>query len=200
VSLAVQCRFVTPFQLFYAPRPAFVQGQIWRLLTNFLFFGQLSLDFCFHIFFFARYSKMLESGAFHGRPADFVWMLMICAALLLLLAPLSPSPFLSSPLSFTLVYIWSRLNPHIRLSLFGAVTITAPNLPYALVLFSWVLNNSWNGVVGDLLGIIVGHFYYFFAFIWKEEQSSGKRNILATPFVITRLIEGREANNRAHAE
>lgn len=59
--------------------------------TNFLFFGELSLDFCFHLFFFARYSKMLESGAFAGRQADFVWMLTICCASLLVSRSISTS-------------------------------------------------------------------------------------------------------------
>lgn len=62
-----------------------------------------------------------------------------------------------------------------RLSLFGAITITAPNLPYALVLLSWALNTSWSAVVGDLLGIAVGHIYYFFVYIWRHEVSSDRR-------------------------
>ncbi len=97
-----------------------------------------------------RYSKMLEESAFHGRRADYVWLLIVSCTILLvsssfktncfalrvlgansvprapqILSPLSPSPFLSSPLSFTLVYLWSRLNPAIRLSLFGVITIGA---------------------------------------------------------------------------
>jgi len=191
-SVAVQCHLVTPFQLFFTYRAAFENGQVWRIVTNFLYFGPLSLDFFFHIFFFMRYSKMLEENTFHGHKADYVWLLMVSSALLLLLSPLSPQPFLSSPLSFTLVYLWSRLNPSVRLSLFGVVTITAPYLPYALVIFSWALSNTWNAVIGDLLGITVGHFWYFFTRIWKEERSSGKRNWLATPTILTRILDGRE--------
>jgi len=189
-SLAVQCRFVTPFQLFYASKPVFQNGQLWRLITNFLYFGPLSLDFCFHLFFFVRYSKMLESNAFHGRKADYLWLLIVSATILLILSPLSPPPFLSSPLSFTLVYLWSRLNPNVRLSLFGILQITAPHLPYALVIFSWALNNSWTSVIGDLLGIFAGHFWYFFTTIWKEERASGARNWLETPVVLVRLMDG----------
>lgn len=121
-----------------------------------------------------------------------------------ILSPLSPSPFLSSPLSFTvsprpcfpavryrlsdplelvadptspspaltqLVYLWSRLNPLVRLSLFGIITITAPYLPYALCLFSWALSSGGGAAVGlgggwglgvivsDLLGIAAGHWW-----------------------------------------
>ena len=46
-------------------------------------FGPLSLDFFFHIFFFMRYSKMLEENAFHGRKADYLWLLLCSAAMLL---------------------------------------------------------------------------------------------------------------------
>lgn len=160
------------------------------MATNFLYFGPISLDFFFHIFFFLRYSKMLEENTFHGHKADYVWLLIVSCTLLLLLSPLSPAPFLSSPLSFTLVYLWSRLNPSVRLSLFGIITITAPYLPYSLVIFSWVLSNGWNAVIGDLLGITVGHFYYFFTRVWNKELASGKRNWLATPRLLTRLLDG----------
>lgn len=77
--------------------------------------------------------------------------------------------------SILILIATSHPNSHVRLSLFGALTITAPNLPYALVIFSWALNSSWHGVIGDLLGIAVGHVIYFFHFVWKEELASGKR-------------------------
>jgi Derlin-2/3 len=35
---------------------------VWRLLTNFFFFGSLGLDFVFHMFFLVKYCKSLEEG------------------------------------------------------------------------------------------------------------------------------------------
>lgn len=67
---------------------------------------------------------MLESSR---RPADFLWLLFVACTVLIILSPLSPAPFLSSPLSFSLVYLWSRLNPNVRLSLFGVVQV--PSTP-----------------------------------------------------------------------
>lgn len=123
-----------------------------------------------------RYSKMLEENTYHGHRAEYAWLLVVCCSLLLvrdstssktsadtsaqLLSPLSPAPFLSGPLSFTLVYLWSRTNASVRLSLFGVITITAGYLPYALCLFSWALSSGHNGVIGDLLGIAVGHVWF----------------------------------------
>jgi len=192
-SVAVQCHVVTPYQLYFTYRAAFEHGQLWRLVTNFLYFGPLSLDFFFHLFFFMRYSKMLEENTYHGHRADYAWLLIVCCTLLLLLSPLSPAPFLSAPLSFTLVYLWARLNSNIRLSLFGVIAISAGHLPYALVLFSWALSSGYHGVIGDLLGIAVGHFWYFFTEIWKRELGSGERNWLKTPDILVRLIDGPEA-------
>lgn len=55
--------------------------------TNFLYFGDINIDFAFHLFFFARYSKMLELSTFHGRASDFVFMLLTIAGLLLVSLP-----------------------------------------------------------------------------------------------------------------
>ncbi|GAA5869412.1 hypothetical protein JCM1840_005463 [Sporobolomyces johnsonii] len=217
-SAAVQCNLVTPLQLYFTYRSAFEHGQLWRVVTCFLYWGPLSLDFFFHVFFIMRYSKMLEESSFHGRRADYVWLLLVSCALLLILSPLSPSPFLSSPLSFTLVYLWSRLNPSVRLSLFGILTITAPYLPYALCLFSWALSGSGAGgggvlggwglgvIVSDLLGIAAGHWWYFWTEIWKRERASGGRNWLETPRILVKLLDPPsrllelEAADRARAE
>jgi Derlin-2/3 len=36
--------------------------ELWRLITNFFFFGSINIDFLFHMFFLTRYAKMLEEG------------------------------------------------------------------------------------------------------------------------------------------
>lgn len=69
-----------------------------------------------------RYSRLLEEHSFMNRRADYVWLLMLTAGFLLAISPLVTMPFLSTPLSFALVYIWARRNPSIKMSLFGVVT------------------------------------------------------------------------------
>ena len=46
-----QCQIVTPLQLYFSYKAAFTNAQPWRVLTNFFYFGSLSLDFVFHMFF-----------------------------------------------------------------------------------------------------------------------------------------------------
>ena len=60
------------------PRPAPCAAvQLWRLVTNFLFFGSVGVDFLFHMYFLVRYSRALEEGSFRGNPADYLFFLII---------------------------------------------------------------------------------------------------------------------------
>ncbi|EPQ26137.1 uncharacterized protein PFL1_06345 [Pseudozyma flocculosa PF-1] len=185
---------ITSFQLFYTPSLVFHKLEVWRLLTTFVYFGNFSIDFLFHLFFFMRYSRMLEEDAAgtrsRGGRATYVYMLLVCATLLVLLSPIVGLPFLGSPLAFVLVYVWSRRNRHVRLGLFGILVITAPYLPWSLAAFGWLINGDIKAVIGDLVGIAVGHFYYFFVDVWPREYKSGGRNHLRTPEILVRLIDG----------
>ncbi|KAI5803179.1 Derlin [Geopyxis carbonaria] len=166
VAVLVQCQIVTPFQLFFSFGSVWGKRQYWRVLTTFLYFGPLSLDFMFHLFFMSRYSRNLEESSFRGQTADFAWLMFYSAASLLALSPLTSMPFLGSPLSFSLVYIWAQRNPSVRLSFLGLFVFSAPYLPWVLLGFSFVLNNHLPKE--DLQGIIVGHIYYFFSDIYPR--------------------------------
>ncbi|KAI9885496.1 MAG: hypothetical protein M1823_002725 [Watsoniomyces obsoletus] len=153
-SILVQCHIVTPFQLFYSFRAVFGKSQYWRLLTTFIYFGPLSLDLLFHVFFLQRYSRLLEESS--GRSAaHFTWMLLYATTSLLLLSPLVSMPFLGSPLSSSLVYIWSRRDPDTRLSFLGLLVFTAPYLPWVLMGFSLLLHGTIPK--DEIMGVVVGH-------------------------------------------
>ncbi|KAG0354721.1 Der1-like family-domain-containing protein [Gamsiella multidivaricata] len=184
VALAVQTGFTNAFQLYFDYRLVFFEHQFWRPITTFLYFGPLGLDFVFHMFFLVRYSRMLEEGSFYGRTMDYAWMLFLSALSLLCLSPFVSMPFLGSPLAFTLVYIWSRRNPSIPLNFLGLFVFTAPYLPWVLLGFTLLLNSHFP--TGDLMGIAVGHIYYFFEDVWPKEQASGGRRYLQTPSFLMR--------------
>ena len=62
-------------------------------------------------FFSVHYCRSLEEGSFRNRTADFFYMILFGAILLLLVAPLAHLHFLGSSLTFMMVYIWARRNP-----------------------------------------------------------------------------------------
>ncbi|EIN12744.1 Der1-like protein [Punctularia strigosozonata HHB-11173 SS5] len=187
-SLAVQCQLVTPLQLYFSFKSAFVNSQPWRAVTTFFYFGPISLDFVFHLFFFMRYSRYLEESSFANRKADYFWLLLQSSVLLLLMSPLFNLPFLSSPLAFVPIYLWSRRHPSTPISLFGIVTITAPYLPLALVGFSWILNGTWRAAAGDLMGCAVGHIGWFIRDVWTREMMGGPSVFSEAPPRLKRLF------------
>ena len=78
-----------------------------------------------------------------------------------------------------LVYVWARRNPMVRMNFFGLLTFQAPYLPWVLLGFSLLLGNS---VSVDLLGMAVGHIYYFLEDVFPN-QPGGKR-LLQTPLFL----------------
>ncbi|BDA49951.1 Derlin-2.1 [Coccomyxa sp. Obi] len=186
VTAACALEIITPFNIYFNARLIYQKWEVWRLLTNFLFFGSLGLDFVFHMFFLIKYSKSLEEGSFRGRSADFLWMLLLGAGLLLLIAPFVNIQFLGSSLTFMMVYVWGRRHPYVNLSFLGIFNFTAPYLPWVLLAFSVTLRS--NAAV-DLLGIVAGHCYYFLEDVYP--RMTGRRP-LRTPGLVKALFPGDE--------
>lgn len=98
-----------------------------------------------------------------------------------------------------LVYIWSRRNPLIRMNFFGILNfyvswiknkwfhamfcfifqLQAPYLPWVLLGFSLLLGNA---VYVDLMGIAVGHIYYFLEDVFPHQRGGFK--LLKTPSLL----------------
>ncbi|TRZ02221.1 hypothetical protein DNTS_030444 [Danionella cerebrum] len=183
-TAAVQLELITPFQLYFNPDLILKKYQVWRLITNFLFFGPLGFSFLFNMIFLYRYCRMLEEGSFRGRTADFVYMFLFGGVLMTLFGVFVNLFFLGQAFTIMLVYVWSRRNPYIRMNFFGLLNFQAPFLPWVLMGFSLLLGNS---IVIDLLGIGVGHIYYFLEDVFPYQP--GGRKLLATPAFFRILFE-----------
>ncbi|KAH6724771.1 Der1-like family-domain-containing protein [Leptodontidium sp. MPI-SDFR-AT-0119] len=191
-SALVQCQIVTPFQLFYSFRTVFSKSQYWRIFTTFLYFGPLSLDLVFHVFFLTRYSRLLEESS--GRsPAYFSWLLLYSTTCLICISPLVSMPFLGHPLSSTLVYIWSRRNPDTRLSFLGLLVFTAPYLPWVLMLFSLLVHGTIPK--DEIMGVVIGHVWYFFNDVYPPLHGGSRP--FDPPMFWRRLFEGRPREETA---
>ena len=81
-----------------------------------------------------------------------------------------------------LVYLWSRRNPDIRINFLGLAIVTAPYLPWIILVFNFLLTNRVQK--SDLFGIAVGHVYYFLKDIYPN--GSG-HDPLSTPSFLYNL-------------
>ncbi|XP_013385390.1 derlin-2 isoform X2 [Lingula anatina] len=180
-----QLEILTPFQLYFNPSLIFRNYQFWRLVTNFLFFGTIGFNFFFNMIFTYRYCRMLEEGSFRGRTADFFFMFLFGGTLMTITGLfVNKLVFLGQAFTIMLVYIWSRRNPYVRMNFFGLMTFQAPYLPWVLLGFSLLLGNS---IVVDLMGIAVGHVYYYLEDVFPEQQGGFK--ILRTPKLLKILLD-----------
>lgn len=146
---------------------------------------------------------MLEES-YARRTADFAWLMVLLGAALLLLSPFASDPFLGSPLSFTLTYIWSRRNASVEMSFLGLFVFSAAYLPLVLIGFSFVMNGRVP--TADVIGLVVGHVFYFLEDVWPENPASGGTRWLACPSLVRRVFgqveerEGQEVVPHVHVE
>lgn len=172
---------ISPFSLYFNWDLIFSKGQVWRLVTTYLFFGMFSIDFLFHMYFLVRYCRLLEEGDFRGRTANFVLMLAFGITMMTLVAPFVSVHFLGSSLTFMMVYVWGRRNEDVKMSFLGVFTFTAPYLPWVMLTFSVMLGNP---VTMDIIGILVGHTYYFLEYVYPvvaEIRGWGVKRIMEPP-------------------
>jgi len=189
-TLAVHLELVNPWALYLNFHVIFHHWQVWRLVTNFLFFDYFGLNFIFHMYFLVRHSKILEERSFRGRTADFLFMWIFGAVMLILIdlvfyysSWLPKVMFLAPCLAFMVVYIWSRRNVNMRMSFLGLFTFNAPYLPWVILGFGTLLGQS---PVSDLLGLAVGHLYYFLEDVYPNITG---RKILKTPTFLKQMFD-----------
>lgn len=186
-TAACYLEIVSPFNLYFNAHQVIYKLELWRIFTNFFYFGSsFSLDFIFHMFFLTRSCRALEEGSFQARRGDFIYMILLASFAMLLIAPLFQMQFLGSSLSFMMVYVWARRNPHARMNFHGLFDFTAPYLPWVLLSVSVLFGSDG---MTDFLGIVVGHLYYFCEDIYPQMLPSRFR-LLRTPNWFTRLVGG----------
>lgn len=105
--------------------------------------------------------------------------------------------FLGQAFTIMLVYVWSRRNPFVRMNFFGLLNFQvifltsryqlfvminfsfgfqAPYLPWVLLGFSVIIGNT---IWVDLMGMGVGHIYYFLEDVFPNQRGGCK--LLTTP-------------------
>jgi len=90
-----------------------------------------------------------------------------------------------------IVYIWAKRNEDTLMNLLGIFTFNAPYLPWVLMGLSLLLHPDpragqfWGPILSDLLGITVGHLYYYFHDVFPRPTPNKRRfNPLATPRIL----------------
>lgn len=192
-SLAVQLDIVSPFRLYFHPTLIMEKLQLWRLITPFFYFGNLSLNYVFSMLFTYRCCRMLEEESFRGRPADFLYMIIFGCVIAIFFASFLLLPFLGQSLTTMFVYIWARRNPYVQMGFFGLFVFRAPYLPWVMVALSVLFHDD---LETELIGILIGHAYFYFEDVFPYVP--GGWRLLATPRIFKLLFDGELENSDYH--
>ncbi|KAF8071261.1 DER1 [Scenedesmus sp. PABB004] len=156
----------------------FKQYELWRLVTPHFFIGGFGMKFLFNMIWLLQYGQILEGQTYMFAPADMVWMLLFSAGCLTAVGLAVPSlglVFTASSLIFTLIYVYSRNFPTQNVSIMGLFTVQSFYLPFAFLGITVILGGD---PIPDILGMAVGHAYWFFSEIYP---ASGGAALLGTP-------------------
>lgn len=170
-------------------RKHYILFQIWRPVTA-LFYYPLTPSSGFHwllmLYFMYNYSRSIETGLFDGRPADYLSMLIFNWIICTIICLAAGVYFLLEPLVLSVLYVWCQINRDQIVQFWFGTQFKAMYLPWILVGFNIVLRG---GGMNELIGILVGHAYYFITF--KYPQDFGGRSFLQTPQILYRWFPSR---------
>lgn len=85
------------------------------------------------------------------------------------------------PMVLSVLYVWCQLNKETIVSFWFGTRFKAMYLPWVLLGFNMLMSN---GSLFAVVGIIVGHLYFFLKFTYPQEL--GGANFLQTPQFIKR--------------
>lgn len=102
----------------YAPFAQALTGQIWRLVTSFLYQGALGFGFLINLMFMypfpikfsqlfrVQYGASVENTTFGGVTADYLTFILFCSTLLLVPGFFVPLHILGTGLILSIIYYW----------------------------------------------------------------------------------------------
>lgn len=83
------------------------------------------------------------------------------------------------PMVLSVLYVWCQMNKDVIVTFWFGTRFKAMYLPWVLLAFNLILSN---GEMFSLIGIMVGHLYFFLKF--KYPQELGGASYLETPSIL----------------
>ena len=159
-------------------RKIWTNFELWRLYTSLFYSGTFSLSFLIHILLYFNSSKQMELQG----SGQYLYFNLLNLLISIPSALFFNVPFLSDIHFQSLVYIECRRNREAKIAIFAfPVQISAAYLPY--------INLALNFSTGSIIGMILGHIYYFFEDIYPKLPRSRDCKYLSPPMFILNLAD-----------
>uniref|UniRef100_A0A3B3QUC6 Derlin n=1 Tax=Paramormyrops kingsleyae TaxID=1676925 RepID=A0A3B3QUC6_9TELE len=184
VPLIGKLGLISPVYLVLWPENFLHKFQIWRPVTSTLYFPVgpgTGFLYLVNLYFLYQYSTRLETGAFDGTPADYVFMLLFNWICIVITGLIMDMQLLMIPLIMSVLYVWAQLNRDMIVSFWFGTRFKLCDTPLPIAHYQVIIN--------DLIGNLVGHLYYFLMF--KYPMDLGGRAFLSTPQLLYRFFPSR---------
>lgn len=99
---------------------------------------------------------------------------------------------MSNALNFVMTYYWGRKSKNLVVNFMGVITMRAPYLPWFYLILSYLLDSDFKT---DIIGIIIGHLFFFTKDILPRINSSGNLRLFKTPEILNRICNQLGLNN-----
>ncbi|XP_073488296.1 derlin-1 isoform X1 [Aquarana catesbeiana] len=182
VPLLGKLGLINPVYLILWPEYFLYKFQIWRPFTSTFYFPVgpgTGFLYMVNLYFLYQYSTRLETGAFDGRPADYMFMLLFNWICIVITGVIMDMQLLMIPLIMSVLYVWSQLNRDMIVSFWFGTRFKACYLPWVILGFNYIIGGS---IINELIGNLVGHLYFFLMF--KYPMDLGGRSFLSTPEIL----------------
>lgn len=190
IALTLVGRFgiISPYTLIllYEPLKKF---QIWRPLTAVLYYPlnpQTGFHYLINLYFLYTYSRRLEQDYFSNKPADYFFLLVFNWLCCVIAGLFIGMPLLMDAMILSVLYVWCQLYKDVIVSFWFGTRFKAMYLPWILLAFNMIING---GGLTELIGIVVGHLYFFLKF--KYPQELGGPVLLETPAIVKQWFPDR---------
>lgn len=174
LPVAARFRLISQYYLVFDYKEVFKHLQLWRPFTS-VFFYPMGIHYLMNLYFLCSYSSRLETTTYNGRPADFLFMLLFNFICILVVAIFTNLQLLMDPMVLSVLYIWCQINKDTIVTFWFGTRFKAGYLPWVLFAINLVISG---GGFYELIGILVGHLYFFLNFQYPQE---GGRQLLFVP-------------------
>uniref|UniRef100_UPI003AAE4703 derlin-1 isoform X3 n=1 Tax=Centroberyx gerrardi TaxID=166262 RepID=UPI003AAE4703 len=165
VPLIGKLGLISPMYLVLWPENFFHKFQLWRPVTSTLYFPVgpgTGFLYLVNLYFLYQYSTRLETGAFDGRPADYVFMLFFNWLCIVITGLMMDMQLLMIPLIMSVLYVWAQLNRDMIVSFWFGTRFKACYLPWVILGFNYIIGGSYPMDLGGRSFLSTPEFLYRF--------------------------------------
>lgn len=190
-TFAISFGFIPYVKIAYFWPFVWEKFELWRLVTAFTFFGKFSFGFLFKLMMLVSFCWGYEADPFPtspaagagGRSGDFMLMILCGMAMFWVVGYFFQFLFLSNPLLYMIMYVWSKRHPDEQVTLLFGMKCRGLYLPFVLAILSMVIGQD---ITAHIAGAAVGHLYYFLIRIVPNTYG---RSLLWCPQFLYTLME-----------